>query len=135
MDLLSQFDHGTIMKLLQGLHKNAPSLVTVEINIKNVPDVNKITGEQIALAFSSAKENLQEKIPYNVEKSYDCAWLRDTVLRKIADAQKASTQGNTITLENRCCTLDNCPQIMFCRIFVESLQSLEYVHFHNLITP
>lgn len=112
----ANFDPSALMKLLQQAQKMSKTIATSDISISGV-----ITNdENVAKAFDLAKKELQTKIPYNVENSYDCAWLRDNVLAKIATAEEQKKE--TITLENRCCTKDDCPQMMFMQLFVSHLK-------------
>ena len=104
-----------LMALLQNAKKVAPVLATKEVSIDGVNLPVDFT-----TIFEESKIELQSKIPYNVEKSYDCNWLLDQVVKKITDAQK--TNKNSITLENRCCTKDDCPVLMFMTIIINKLK-------------
>jgi hypothetical protein len=99
------------VKLLQAMQKTAPVLQTKTVDITGT----KLT-DSIEIAFTKATKDFQSRIPYNIA-SYDVDWMRDCVIRKIEAAQKISQ--TSITLENRCCTRDDCPQMLFMTIFVE----------------
>lgn len=116
------FDPATMIALLQMLHKTAPPQATYEANIA---DIMIVSAEQTNEAFVRAKKVLQSKIPYDVERNYDCAHLRDTVLRKIVAAKEKGDAA--IVLENRCCSKKDCPQIMFMQIFLDELRGTSVV--------
>lgn len=106
-----------LMKMLQALHKVAPVLATKDVSIEGFR--GGLSAEHVQEAFVQGKKVAQSKVPYDVEKNYDCAHLMDTVLKKI---NTATFRGETtITLENRCCNLPHCPQVIIMQCFAEQL--------------
>lgn len=117
MDSTDDFDPSTLdiaalMNMLKLCQKVAPVMLTREVDISGIV----IAEKHIPVAFALAKKQLQAEIPYNVENSYDCAWLRDQVLNKFRKNE------SKIILETRCCTLESCPQMRFMELFVENLR-------------
>ena len=104
-----------LMAILQSAKKVAPIIATKDVSIDGV-----VLPKDITKVFEDSKSELQTKVPYNVEKSYDCKWLLEQVVNKIIESQK--TNKNTITLENRCCNKEDCPEILFMTIVISKLK-------------
>jgi len=112
------FSSDYLMSLLQQSHKVAPALKVETVSIK---DIQKLTSDgKYEKELTNAKERLQGEIKFTVEKSYDCNYLHSTVLSKIREAQTKNEL--TISLENRCCTLDTCPEMTLMKYVIEELK-------------
>ncbi len=116
------FNPDQLIKMLQQLHKVAPALAQKTVTIEGVT----ITDEKfVASAFEAAKKELATAIPYDI-KSYDTNWLRDEVIRKVTETRSTSNNfSETIVIENRCCTKDDCPQMLFRLMFINHLKKAD----------
>ena len=123
---LPGFTPDMLIRQLQMFHKIAPVMAVKTVNVADLTTGRPIGVEMVTPVFEATKKELQAKIPYDVDRNYDCAWLRDRVLEKIVAAVKKKE--TTITLENRCCTKDDCPQMIFMKLFVVNLQRAYEAH-------
>ena len=120
--IFSDFNVTDLIRSLQDAKKIAPFLAKKTVEIANVSHIEKDTSYSDAL--KQAKVKLQSEIPFNVEESYDCAYLHTLVLDKLRMAQ--SDGCTTIVLENRCCSnCEECPEIRLMQYIIDGLRSVK----------
>lgn len=108
-----------LVKLLQIAKQNAPVIKYHEVDIQNVIHISEINLQNYMKKHEKALEIFAKKIPYDIQ-SYDCEWLATQTLKTIQDAQKQNKK--SVQIANRCCSLDDCPEVLFMKTFIDQLR-------------
>ena len=100
--------------------RHAPTSLSWDVNIENLENVNpRLYAAQLKIAKRKLQRNLRRKHD-DVSDKYDCDWLAMSIAEKLHQAQLANK--NEIVLKHRCCSIPNCPVVVFMKAFVDAFR-------------
>lgn len=104
--------------------RHAPTSLSWDVNIENLEKVNpRLYAAQLKIAKRKLRINLRRKNDDDdsVSDKYDCDWLAMTIAEKLHQAQLANK--NEFVLKHRCCSIPNCPVVVFMKAFIDAFRS------------